>query len=366
MIQVKKVKDWLLPILLGLIIGGVYVLCRWWPVDTNVDRPSLIQNSYKDAIQRALPFNVSIISYQTENTDTIEKIANDPVFSKYFIPNHQPHTTLGSGIIFSQDGWIVTNAHVIQNTEKIVVQTADNQLTSVTQILIDPESDIAVLKTELSSSLPAPIAPPMQEEIGDIVFSLGNPFGIGQSVSMGIISAQRRQQPGLTSINDFIQTDAAINPGNSGGALINGAGEIIGMNTAIFTSSGGSQGIGFAIPFDVVATVAQQLMKQGAIQRGFLGIDVQPVPIPEQLTTNSPTQGLYVTSVRMPSPAEEAGIRAGDIIIELANTPVSSRTEAARLISQLMPGKMLEIALIRDNNIIKLEATLSEKPKHEP
>ncbi len=339
----------------GLIIGGIIALFRLWFLTANDQTVS-----YSEVIKPTLPFSVSIIVQQSSDPADLNGLSNDPVVSKFLTPNLQSQTSLGSGILINKDGWVATNAHVIQNTANIIVKMADNKLVEVNRVLIDPESDIAVLKTDLISSMAPPIAPIVNEQVGDIVFSIGNPFGIGQSVSMGIISAQRRIQPGLKALNDFIQTDAAINPGNSGGPLVNFKGQIIGMNTAIYSSSGGSQGIGFAIPFDFVMEIANQLINQGEIQRGFLGIDAEPALVSN--AGNLPSvQGLKVLSVQTNSPAEKAGIKQNDVIINLAGTQIPNRAEAARLISRLMPGKKLEITLIRDGRQLVMEVILTSR-----
>ena len=275
MSMATRKKDWILPISIGLILGLAFVLYQKLPDLSPKGElfPAPTVTSYAEIIEPILPFTVSILTSRQIAQDT-NSLANDPYFSKFIQPEQSQQSSLGSGIILNRQGQVVTNAHVIKFADEIIVMTNNGELAQVTSVLVDPETDIAVLDTNLLIDRDLPIQTNRQDRVGDLVFTIGNPFGIGQSVSMGVISATGRQQPGLTQLTDFIQTDAAINPGNSGGALINASGYVIGMNTAIFSSTGGSQGIGFAIPFSQVVSVAQELSQTGKVTRGYLGIDV--------------------------------------------------------------------------------------------
>jgi S1-C subfamily serine protease len=353
-------RVWLMPATLGLIIGCLFILFQLWDKKTVNLALEPTQFSYADIIEPILPFTVSILT--NKNARPLSNaLTTDPYFSKFLQNEPVPQTSLGSGIVLNTTGDIVTNAHVVNDASEILIMTHLGQLARVSQVLVDPETDIALLRTDLRLSNNLPVKTDNSYRVGDIVFTIGNPFGIGQSVSMGVISAKGRQQPGLTRLTDFIQTDAAINPGNSGGALVDANGQTIGMNTAIFSSSGGSQGIGFAIPINTVLDVANELSNKGKVTRGYLGIDVEELsPIEaEKLGLPSPSSGLKVVSVQQGSPAETAGINSGDLLIEINGTKLTTRTQAARIISQLMPGKRTDIKIERFGERINLIATLT-------
>jgi len=332
-----------------------------WPLWSHQSTPdtSLVRGSYAEILEPVLPYAVSILTNR-KSDEVPSDLANDPYFSKYF-DQAQQQTTLGSGIVFSKTGLVVTNAHVVRSADNIIILTHLGDRASVIRTLIDPETDIAVLETDLRLSDHLPIGLDSPVRVGDIVFTIGNPFGIGQSVSMGVISATGRQQPGLTTLTDFIQTDAAINPGNSGGPLVNAQGEVIGMNTAIFSSTGGSQGIGFAIPISHVKAVADELSKNGLVSRGYLGIDVAELTPTQTASLAGAPGGLAIASVKQDSPAAESDIRIGDILLAIDGMPLSTRTEAVRLISQLMPGKGVAIDLVRDGIAVEKRVFLSQR-----
>jgi S1-C subfamily serine protease len=355
-----RTKDWILPIAIGLVVGLVILLYQYWQKPISSESELTLKTSYADIIEPVLPFTVSILSNRNSDQN-ISALAEDPYFSKFIKPGPRQQTSLGSGIIINRQGTVVTNAHVIKEANEIIILTNDGDLVQVNRVLIDPETDIAVLDTNLQISADLPFEMSGEDRVGDLVFTIGNPFGIGQSVSMGVISATGRQQPGLTQLTDFIQTDAAINPGNSGGALINANGKVIGMNTAIFSSTGGSQGIGFAIPFMHVLSVAQELARNGKVTRGYLGIDVAELTPAELGDLKVTATALKVTSIAPGSPAALAGLMVGDTLLEINNTPIQSRIQATRIISQLMPGKRTSILIKRGDERIELEVTLSVK-----
>lgn len=351
-------KDWVLPVIVGAVLALVYLIYLNLAGNSTTKSSSIVQ-SYADQIEPVLPFTVSILS--NRNTPSVTgPIQNDPYFSQFLNDQVPSQSSLGSGIIFNKSGWIVTNAHVVRGADNTVVMNSDGQVSEVLQTIIDPETDIAVLQTNIRLSHDLPIQKNTMNRIGDLVFSIGNPFGIGQSVSMGIISAVGRQQPSLTALTDFIQTDAAINPGNSGGALVNARGEVIGMNTSIFSSDGSSQGIGFAIPFDYVYGVANSLVTMGTIQRGYLGLDVEELS-PDEKTELNITSGLTVASVEQSGPAALAGVQADDILIEIDGMVLQNRTEAVRLISQLMPGKAVIVKVLREGGAMEIAVTLGTR-----
>ncbi|TXR52180.1 S1C family serine protease [Reinekea thalattae] len=349
--------EWLVSIALGLLIGLTVLVFKQ---ALQPRQSSLANASFAQALAPVLPYTVSIYTSQTVSINR-SALQQDEFFAQY-LPNNQSDnlykkTNLGSGIILDTQGHIVTNAHVVKGAQQIIVVAHNGEQAEVISTLIDNDTDIAVLQTGLRISQPLPTSDSSQLKVGDLAFTIGNPFGIGQSVSMGIISATSRAQPQLTNLTDFIQTDAAINPGNSGGALVNANGEVIGMNTAIFSSSGGSQGIGFAIPFEHVQMVAQQLLTSGMISRGYIGIDVNEVRLTESWQETQ-TSALVVTAIAPNSPAAIAGIQVGDILLSVDNEPLISRAQAARLTAQLLPEQQSQLRLIRDNKAIEVTVTI--------
>lgn len=339
------------------IVGGLVGVAFVLSLQQLIRQPT--STSYSTAIQSALPFSVTIVSNQSQSLET-SAIANDPFFSELLPHTALNQTSLGSGILLNQDGWVVTNAHVVAEAQEIFVVTSSQELTEVTETLIDPATDIAFLKTNLTSSLPTPISSEDLFKVGDLVFTIGNPFGIGQSVSMGIVSALDRTHPSLSTLNNFIQTDAAVNPGNSGGPLINYQGEIIGMNSAIFSSSGGSQGIGFAIPFSQITAIFSELQSTGSLQRGYMGIDVEEL-LPAELAALDLPSAVRITSVQTDGPADIAGLLPGDLILEMNGSSVSSRTELVRTISRLMAGNQTELTIMRAQQKARISVTLAAK-----
>lgn len=352
----QQLRDWLLPVVIGLFLGTAYLLFN--AVSKNSHNPPVNAGGYAESLAQVLPFSVSIITYQ--ETDPSENpLAQDPLLSQYFQGGEPNRTNLGSGIVLNRSGDVVTNAHVIKGADNILIQTQDDQMVTVLQVFVDPETDIALLQTNLTANKAIPLAdhPP---RIGDIVFSVGNPFGVGQSVSMGIVSATGRAQPGLTQLTDFIQTDAAINPGNSGGPLVNAQGQVIGMNSALFSATGGNQGIGFAIPIGNVLDIASELAEKGSIERGYLGIDVR-------LSSNGSQDGvLSIVSIDASSPAEQAGLQVGDELLSINGIDLINRRQAARLISQMMPGKQTDIQVQRGEHTLTLSARLGQRVSDSP
>ncbi|MDB2448979.1 trypsin-like peptidase domain-containing protein, partial [bacterium] len=354
----------------GLVLGGAAVVL--WPeplkpvTNTALNLAPTTQlptvTSYAEAISRAQPSVVSIYS-NSRVQRPVHPLFDDPFFSQ-FLPSQPAHqTSLGSGIVLDLDGHILTNAHVVARGEQIVVETAGGNSHQASLVGIDPDSDLAVLKINAVLNRAIIVNPDYRAQVGDLVFAIGNPFGVGQTVSMGIISATGRHQPGLTRFADFIQTDAAINPGNSGGALINARGEWVGINTAIFSNTGGYQGIGFAIPYAHALDIAQQLIEQGAVMHGYLGIDVRPVAPQQRARLGLATPAWEVVDVMADSPAASAGVRAGDWLVSIEGQPLASRAEAVGRIAERKPGERLTLALLRDRVLYQTEVTLSERPQ---
>ncbi|MDR4467622.1 MAG: DegQ family serine endoprotease [Nitrospira sp.] len=300
---------------------------------------------------------------------------DDPFFRRFFgeelqrrfrQPRDFPQEGMGSGVIVSADGYIVTNNHVVEHADEIDVTLADKRTFKAKVIGTDPKTDVAVIKIEATG---LPILPWMDSgrlEVGELVLAVGSPFGLTQTVTMGIISAVGRANMGIVDYEDFIQTDAAINPGNSGGALVNLHGELVGINTAIFTRTGGHMGIGFAIPSNMVRTVMDSLIKHGKVVRGWLGVSIQELtPDLAKEFGVSETTGALVADVMEDSPATKAGLERGDIITELNGKPVNDPTHLRTLVADSAPGTKVTITLLRDKRRKSLDVTLGELPKDE-
>ena len=273
-------------------------------------------------------------------------------------------TSLGSGVIISDQGYLLTNHHVVSGADEIQVMLMDGRSFRAEMTGADPESDLAVLKIE-ADELPSVILGQSENlRVGDVVLAIGNPFGVGQTVTFGIVSATGRNSLGINTYENFIQTDAAINPGNSGGALINARGELVGINTAIFSKSGGSQGIGFAIPMSLAKGVMQQIVEQGAVVRGWLGIEAQDLtPALAQSFGLNSTKGVLIAGVLRNGPADNAGIEPGDVLLAINGTDVSNARDAMNRIAQLPPGTQLAIQGVRQGEDFDLTATIAQRPQ---
>ncbi|MEC7546506.1 MAG: 2-alkenal reductase [Thalassolituus sp.] len=310
-------------------------------------------SSYASAVKLAAPAVVNIYTRKTVKRRT-NPLLTDPALKRFFGETEQPddrmQSSLGSGVILSPDGHIITNFHVIEGADEIIVALYDGRDAEATLVGSDPESDLAVLKIDLPDGIgPAVIADRSANAVGDIVLAIGNPFGVGQTVTMGIISATGRNRLGLNTYEDYIQTDAAINPGNSGGALINARGELVGINTAIFTQSGGNEGIGFAIPAEIAHRTMRDIARYGTTIRGWLGIEVQEASpeLLESLRLPGELTGLLVTGVFPEGPAEQAGLASGDIIVGLNGTDADNAVEAMNRIAGLRPGDTISVDFLR-------------------
>ncbi len=333
-------------------------------IPTSVKNPVEII-SYNDSISRATPAVVNVYARQLR-TDQSNPLFQDPLLRRFFgdIPQEQEiNNNLGSGVILNDSGYLLTNAHVITEANDIQVTLYDGRQTSAEIVGIDTETDLAVLLIDLENLPVAPIGKSDALRVGDIVMAIGNPYNFGQTVTQGIISATRRNRVGINLIEDFIQTDAAINPGNSGGALINARGELIGINTAIVSNTGGSQGIGFAIPIDQAIDVMQQLISRGFVERGWLGIVPQPVPADISEALGLDASGIFVTAVFSDSPAADAGVMPGDIIIEVNGHLLQDSQQAVQIISSYKPGEIITLDIIRNWGRIFITAEVTQRPK---
>ncbi len=298
-------------------------------------------NSYYDAVQRATPSVVNIFTSK-EIRSPKHPLLNDPIFRRFFgdqLPDEaQRASSLGSGVIVSTSGYVITNHHVVEAADEIEVALADGKKLLAKVVGNDPETDIAV--------------------------AIGNPFGVGQTVTSGIISALGRTGLGINTFENFIQTDAAINPGNSGGALVDASGNLIGINTAIFSRSGGSMGIGFAIPVSTAKMVLEQIVKSGSVTRGWIGVEVQEItpPVAESFKLGS-TRGALIAGVLRGGPADKAGVKPGDVLVEIGGKPVLDPAAMLNLVAALAPGSAAKVKLKRQGHEVDASVTVGRRPK---
>lgn len=320
--------------------------------------------SYSAAVKVAAPAVVNIFTTQKVKQMN-HPVLNDPVFREFFgdqLPEQfkqgPNENSLGSGVIVRPDGYILTNNHVIEQADQIVVALQDGRRAVARVIGTDPESDLAVIKIELDK-LPVLPFKLSGNEVGDVVLAIGNPFGVGQTVTQGIISATGRSDLGINTYEDFIQTDAAINPGNSGGALIDVAGNLIGVNTAIFSQSGGSMGIGFAIPARICQQVMNAILKDGRVIRGWLGISLVP---PNQEDVLKPREmGVVIADVLQNGPAAGAGLKIGDKIMQVNGEAISSSSHLINYVALQAPKSTIKISIIRNNEPMVIDVVVGER-----
>lgn len=318
--------------------------------------------SYADAIAAATPSVVNIYT-RKQVKQSIHPLL-ERLFSERQLRTKREKTvsSLGSGVIFTDNGFVLTNYHVIKGADEIQVSLSDGRSASASLVGIDPDTDLAVLKISLDMISGIKVNTSNGIRIGDVVFAIGNPLGIGQTVTMGIISATGRNRLGINTFENFIQTDAAINPGNSGGALINAKGELIGINTLIYSKSGGSDGIGLAIPADLATDVLKQLIEQGFVTRGWLGVEAQNLSSLRQTPNSEQIDGVIIRAVVRDGPADLAGLLAGDIISHLAGVPAKDIRVLREQVSKLKPGDPLEIRGYRQEGPFTTIANIGHRP----
>lgn len=326
--------------------------------------------SYSSAVKAASP---AVVNINTEKIVTVRShpFFSDPLFKQMFGKmiidgsegQKRIENSLGSGVIINKDGYVLTNNHVIQGADAIQVSLKDGRSSTAEVIGTDPETDIALLKIDLDKLPVITIGDSEKLEIGDVVLAIGNPFGVGQTVTMGIVSATGRTQLGINTFENFIQTDAAINPGNSGGALVDAYGNLIGINTAIFSRSGGSQGVGFAIPSKMAKDIMNQLIKYGQAVRGWLGFEGHALTpkLVESLELEE-TEGIIITAIVRNSPAHKAGLEPGDIIAGIDDIKVKSGHDALAVITAKQPGEKVTLLIKRDNRQYSVTATTIARP----
>jgi Do/DeqQ family serine protease len=322
--------------------------------------------SYADAAQTALPAVVHIFTSQEVKR---HPFIDDPVFRHFFGDRFgadtQRQSGLGSGVVVSADGLVLTNNHVVESADEIEIAFYDGRKTKAKVVGADPESDLAVLRIASDKPLtPITFAPAESLRIGDVVLAIGNPFGVRQTVTSGIVSALGRTHLGINTFENFIQTDAAINPGNSGGALVDSNGNLVGINTAIYSQSGGSMGIGFAIPVSLAKSVMEQIIKSGTVTRGWIGVEVQDMTaeLAESFGVKS-ARGALIAGVMRGSPAEKAGIKPGDVLLTVGKRPVDDAQVMLELIAGLAPGESAHFGLSREGKPLDVSVTIGKRPK---
>ncbi len=319
--------------------------------------------SFAPAAQKVIPAVVNVFTQQKVRTPALQ----DPIF-RYFFGDRldgrpRQASNLGSGVIVSANGYILTNHHVVEAADEIQVALADGRTVRASVVGADPETDLAVLKID-GADLPAiTFAQSDSLRVGDWVLAVGNPFGVGQTVTAGIVSALGRTQLGINTFENFIQTDAAINPGNSGGALVDAAGNLVGVNSAIYSRTGGSQGIGFAIPVSIARQVMEQIIREGGVTRGWVGIEVQDLTpeLAESFNLRN-ARGALIAGVLKNGPADNSGVRPGDVLLAVNGKPVTDSSSLLNLIAALKPGESARLTVARKQQTLDLTVQAGRRP----
>lgn len=322
--------------------------------------------SYNLAVNLAAPSVVNIYT-RKKIIKKRHPLLDDPFFRQFFNSRNVPQrqrmeSSLGSGVIVGPEGYILTNHHVVSGADEIITLLYDGREAKAEVIGSDPETDLAVLKIDLGNLKASAIADSEQVQVGDIVLAIGNPFGVGQSVSQGIISAKGRKDLGLNTFENFIQTDAAINPGNSGGALVNVYGSLVGINSAIL-NEGSSVGIGFAIPADTAINVMEAIIKNGRVIRGWLGVEAQQLAIQTaRRMAIDPPAALLITDVHRDSPAYKSGVKPGDVVTHINGEHVGNGSNGMNLIARLSPGDPIKLEIVRRDSHLTVIAVAGTRP----
>ena len=375
MLKALRFLGWplLVGVLLALLVIQYYPQWVGLPTQDVQLRQAPIYNrsqegpvSYARAVDLASPAVANLYSTKFSNKPN-HPLFEDPQFRKFFGDNlpkqRRMESSLGSAVIMSSEGYLLTNNHVVSDADQIVVALKDGRETLARVIGSDPETDLAVLKIDLESLPSITLGRSDNIKIGDVTLAIGNPFGVGQTVTMGIISATGRNQLGLNTYEDFIQTDAAINPGNSGGALVNAHGDLVGINTAIFSRSGGSQGIGFAIPVKLALEVMRAIIENGQVIRGWLGIEVQPLtPELAESFGLEGRPGIVVAGIYRDGPAQKAGLQPGDLILNIDGQPAGDGRRSMNQVAQAKPGAKIRIEIMRNGKRMELTAEIGVRP----
>ena len=334
--------------------------------ETAPSSPQQRMLSFSDAVRKATPAVVNIFTSQEIKVPR-HPFMDDPVFRYFFGSQFDAQTrrssSLGSGVIVSEKGYVLTNHHVIEAADEIEVALSDSRRSKARVVGTDPETDMAVLKIDLKNVPAITFAASDQARVGDIVLAIGNPYGVGQTVTFGIVSALGRHL-GISTFENSIQTDAAINPGNSGGALVDLSGNLLGINSAIYSRTGGSQGIGFAIPSNLARQVLEQILENGVVTRGWVGIGVQDItPELAESLKLAKTSGALITDVLAGGPADVAGLKAGDVLLSVGDKPVNDYAGSLEAIAALKPKTSTVLKVQRNSREINLSVSVGLRPK---
>ncbi|MGQ5522850.1 Do family serine endopeptidase [Chitinimonas sp. PSY-7] len=323
---------------------------------------------YRDAVKHAMPSVVNIYTSKAVHTKR-HPLLDDPLFRRFFGDRiegneNQRTSSLGSGVIVSTQGYIVTNNHVVESADEIQVALSDGRSAEAQVVGTDPETDLAVIKIDMDQ-LPAITFGHVETlNVGDIVLAIGNPFGVGQTVTMGIVSALGRTGFGINTFENFIQTDAAINPGNSGGALVDSQGNLVGINGAIYSRTGGNMGIGFAIPATTVKSVMEQIIKEGAVTRGWIGVETQDLTpeLARSFKLNS-TDGVLINGVVRGGPADRAGVKPGDVLINVNSKAVVNFADMLNQVANQAPDSKIQAQLMRQGKQVEVSIVIGKRPR---
>ncbi|PZO25128.1 MAG: 2-alkenal reductase [Betaproteobacteria bacterium] len=326
---------------------------------------------YRPAVDTAMPAVVNIFTSKRANNLPKHPFFEDPEIRKFFgdeleeqFEQEEQASSLGSGVIVNSDGLIVTNQHVVEAADEIEVSLNDGRTTKAELVGTDPETDLAVLRIKLDNLPSLKFAADETVRVGDVVLAMGNPFGVGQTVTMGIVSALGRNHVGINTFENFIQTDAAINPGNSGGALVDTAGNLLGINTAIYSRSGGSLGIGFAIPAKTVQGVLNQIVRTGTVTRGYIGVEQQNITEELASAFDLPQKdGVIIAGIVKDGPADKAGLKVGDILLKLDDKKITDTTQMLNQIAAYAPGDKKSVELLRDGKTETVMIEIGVRPK---
>jgi serine protease DegQ len=362
---INTLKPGLLP---NAARNGVVTLYENMPGNGN----TIPTASFSTAAQKVMPAVVNVFT-TSEIKNPNNAFMDDPRFRFFFGDQYEDNapqqaSSLGSGVLVSHDGYILTNHHVVEAADQIEVALADGRKAKGRIIGSDPETDLAVIKIELGNNLPAiTFGQSDQAQVGDIVLAVGNPFAVGQTVTMGIVSAVKRNHLGLNAFENFIQTDAAINPGNSGGALVDVNGNLIGINSAIYSPNGGSLGIGFAIPVSTAKKIMEQIIQSGSVTRGWIGVAVQEItPELAESFKLGKIQGVLISEVVRGGPADQAKVKAGDILTSVDNKPLIDSSSMLETIAALQPGKTVALKLLRNQKEVVVQVKIGRRPRPKP
>ncbi len=324
--------------------------------------------SFRDAARKAMPSVVNIFTSKQVRSSHPAIVPDNPELRQFFGDNLPPEThqqlSLGSGVIVLADGYILTNDHVIDGAQEIQVALSDGRTVKADLVGADPETDIAVLRVNLTGLPAITFGTSDQVKVGDIALAIGNPFGVGETVTMGIISALGRSRLGINTFENFIQTDAAINPGNSGGALVDVSGNLIGINSAIYSKTGGSQGIGFSIPVSIAKNVMEEIIKTGGVTRGWIGVEVQDItPELAESFRLDKSAGALISSVLKGGPAEKSGIKPGDVLVEVNGEAIQDSQEMLNHVAALKPAQNARFKVIRNHQAMVFTVNVGKRPK---